>query len=139
MLTPNDAITSAFRKLGIKPAETTLEPEELNDGLEVLNDLGAEHLWFPPVENLSDELRIPRSAEGPFKTLLAKAISVEYPSVTISPVLQLEFGEAQKSMWRIINVGLRVRLPNTLPKGSGNLDCDFILERLFFRQQKVNF
>ena len=135
MATAQDIITRAFAQAGIKTQESPLEASEIQDGLDLLNDLGSSYeydlkLGFQPVMNISDVVRIPREAEHAFKTNLAVRLQSEY----LLPTDQTLFLDAQDSMDRLVRSRVHigdVDFPNTLPMGSGN-QCDSGYYRDFF-------
>ena len=140
MATGSDIITGAFRKLQIRTSETPIEPDEMADGLEELNDIGAEYGLFPPVQIAGDTIRIDRGMEGPLKTILASMLAPEYID-NIPIKLEEQIDSAWDSIWRIHNGSLNVQFPGTLPSGSGNHDSGIILEDTEFLvgARKVNF
>ncbi len=144
MATANDVIVRAFTMAGIRASETPLTADELADGLDLLNDLASE--WgtssvipgFAPVENVGDDLRIPRQAYGAVKAELAVRIAPEFGKpVTIGMIRNQE--ESMSAMLRA-TMDLEVRLPDTLPIGSGNTPSDYWTDQVFYAQKdKRNF
>lgn len=86
MATAQQLIESALRKLRVKGAETPLSTQELNDGLEVLNDMAAElesegfELYTGGYASLvlGDTVPIPAYAENFYKLQLAGRLAPEY-------------------------------------------------------------
>lgn len=86
MATAQQLIESALRKLRVKGAETPLSTQELDDGLEVLNDMAAElesegfELYAGGYVELSlgDTAPIPAYAENFYKLQLAGRLAPEY-------------------------------------------------------------
>ena len=69
MATANDIISRAFARAGIRSSESALEPEEVQDGLKLLNDMRSSwepvyNLGFSPVDGVADDVRIPRFANA---------------------------------------------------------------------------
>jgi len=140
MATASDIATAAIRKLGVRNSESTIEDFEMADALDALNDIGSNHLWFSPVTDSSTDLRIPRQAVGPLKSILAQKLMPEYTNVQLTKQLQDDFDSGWEDMRRITNGSLNVKFPNTVPIGSGNQDCNnYLLENEFFNDSSTNF
>lgn len=146
MSTANDIITRAFTRAGIRTAETSLEPDEIEDGLAMLNDMlsawePTHQLGFSPVSDVSDEVRIPRFANAAVIDSLAIMLSPEY-SRTVSPALAASARSNMGMMMRATIDLSNVDMPSTLPLGSGN-QCDNGGDgddrRFFSEKDKVNF
>ena len=143
MATANKILTRAFSRAGIRDAESAIEPNEIQDGLDLLNDMGSNweqihHLGFSPVANVTDEVRIPRYANEAFIDSLAIKLCTEF-SKPVSPSLA---GSAKMSLsgMLVANVNLSdVDMPSTLPLGSGNHCDDGDDSRFFAQKDKVNF
>jgi len=145
MATASHFITRALIRLGVKTAEAPLEPSELQDGLDLLNDLMA--LWgvdgtlpgAAPVADAQDELRAPRYAHAAIIPHLAILMAPEY-SKTVELALAAAAEDAMNGLLRLtVNIG-EVEYPSTLPIGSGNECSNFNIERRFFPENtKENF
>jgi hypothetical protein len=140
MATGSDIITRALTRLGIRASETALEADEIQDGLSLLNDMGSEwerlyHLGFSPLSAITDEVRIPRHANGAFIDNLAIKMGPEY-SRPISPALAASARDSLNNMLAA-NIDLsNVAYPSILPLGSGNRWCDSDdLDSDFFPEQ----
>ena len=144
MTTANDIITRAFSRAGIRASEAALEPEEIQDGLTLLNDMLSSwepmyNLGFSPVKDVGDDARIPRFAEAAVKDALAIMLSPEY-SRPVSPALAVSAKLSMRAMLTAITDLSNVDLPSTLPIGSGN-ECDDNANdsRFFTQKNKINF
>jgi hypothetical protein len=144
MATANDIIARAFSRAGIKASEAALEPDEIQDGLDLLNDMLSNwepihHLGFSPVAGVADEIRIPRFANAAVIDAFAIVLSPEYHK----PVSQGLAASAKLSMDNMMSANINlddVDMPSTLPLGSGNECSDSGDDSRFFAQKdKVNF
>ena len=146
MATATEIITRSLTRLGIRAAETSLEPSELQDGLLLLNDMlsnweeAGYNLGFSPVAGLTDEVRIPRGANQAVIDSLAIMMAPEYSR----PISQALAASAKLSFENMISANVfigDVDLPSTLPRGSGN-ECgyDGWVDSTFFPEKdKRNF
>ena len=145
MATATKIVTRALTRLGIKASETAIEPEELQDGLDLLNDMlsnweeAGYNLGFSPVSNLTGEVRIPRGANQAVIDSLAIMMAPEY-SRPISPAL---VASAKLSFANMVSANVfigDVDYPSTLPRGSGNQCDDTWFDETFFPEKdKRNF
>ncbi len=144
MATATKIITRALTRLGIRASETSIEPDELSDGLDMLNDMlsnweeAGYGLGFSPVSNLTDEVRVPRGSNAAIIDSLAIMLAPEY-SRPISAALAAAAKLSLENM-RTATVFIGdVDYPSTLPRGSGN-ECDgWINETFFPEKDKRNF
>ncbi len=145
MATAESFIKRALTKLGVRAAESPIQPEEIQDGLDLLNDMLSEWensgvtMGFLPVENASDEVRVPRNAHSAIKANLAVRSASEYGRV-VQQALALEASQSfDNLMISLSDIG-DVNYPSTLPTGSGN-ECDSFgnLRRFFPEDQDENF
>ena len=141
MATASSFITRALQKLGVRTSESPIEANEIQDGLEQLNDMliswemsGIE-LGFSPVADSEDEVRVPRFAHAAIKSNLAVILGPEY-SKNLKPVLIAEAEITKKELLNAIIVIGPVAYPSTLPLGSGNQCDDFISDRKFFPENE---
>lgn len=146
MATGTRIITRALTRLGIRASETAIEPDELKDGLDLLNDMlsnweeAGYNLGFSPVSNLADEVRIPRGANAAVVDALAVLMAPEYSR----PVSQALLVAAKLSFDNMLKANVfigDVDMPSTLPRGSGN-QCgyDDLSNSTFFPEKdKRNF
>jgi hypothetical protein len=138
MATASDLILRAFTRAGIRASETSLESDEIQDALSLLNDMLAEweplyHLGASPVELVADTVRIPRNANGAVIDNLAVRLCPEY-SRPVSPALAMSANESLKNLLNArINLS-NVQFPSTLPIGAGNKDT-LDVENVFFSEQ----
>lgn len=137
-----DIIRRAFQKAGIKPAESTLEANELEDGLDTLRDMlnawnaAGKLIGAQTPEDVNEELRVPNYALGAIKANLAIMLAGEY-NLPITAVLAGEAEMMSRDLATAQNSrdSLDVLLPPTLPIGSGNStqyvsdDIDFFPEQ----------
>ena len=143
-MTGNKIIVRSLTRLGIRASETSLQADEVQDGLDLLNDMLSEwerlyHLGFSPIENITDEVRVPRNANGAIIDHLAIRMAPEY-SRPISSALATS---ARLSLNNLLNANVfigDVDYPSTLPKGSGN-ECPDLDDhtRFFPEKDKGNF
>ena len=144
MATANDLIAKAFTKAGIRAAETALEADEVQDGLDELNNMLAEwqglyQLGGSPVADVSDEVRIPRYADSAVIYSLAVRLAPEF-SRPVSPALAATASTAFKNMLNNKVIIGDVDMPSTLPLGTGNECNDGASDSRFFPQKsKSNF
>lgn len=146
MATVTEIITRSLTRLGIRVAETSLEPAELQDGRLLLNDMlsnweeAGYNLGFSPVANLTDEVRIPRGANLAVIDSLAIMMAPEYSR----PISQALVSSAKLAFENMLKANVfigDVDMPSTLPRGSGN-QCgdDTWFDTTFFPQKdKRNF
>ena len=143
MATANDIIISAARRAGIHTNNSPLEADEVQDGLELLNDMLASwepllNLGFSPVANVSDEIRIPRETNAAVIDIFAVRLSPEY-SKNVHPAL----AESARGFWKdLLNAATfigDVDYPATLPLGSGNQCTDMYDWRFFPQKDRDNF
>jgi hypothetical protein len=140
MATASSFITRALQKAKIRTAETAIEPNEMQDGLDALNDMlisweQVMPLGFTPVADIDLEVRVPRYAHAAIKAELAIILGAEY-SMPIDQVLAAE-AEARKDelMIAIISIG-EVEYPDTLPLGSGNSRRGYVNDYRFFPENE---
>lgn len=137
-------IIRALTRLGIRAEETSLEPSEMQDGLDLLNDVLSNweesglNLGFSPIAGITDEVRIPRGAVAAAIDALAIMAAPEY-SRPISQALIISAKLSYENMLRA-NVFIGdCDYPSTLPKGSGN-ECgyDGYIDDTFFPEKDKN-
>ncbi len=145
MATANHFIIRALTRLGIRASETSLQADEIQDGLYVLNDMLSAmepglRLGFSPVEGITDEVRIPREANGAMIDQLAIKLAPEF-----GRSVSIDLLRSAKDSWRNMLISMifigDVDYPSTLPKGSGN-NCDydnFINDTFFPEKDTKNF
>lgn len=141
MATGADMVNGALRKLGIRPSDSAISPQEMLDGIESLNDMLIEWensgllLGFAPIADSGDVVRVPRGTENAVKANLAGRLASDY-SKQISTALAAEIGASSDNMLRIIMDALDVDYPGNLPRGSGNECYDTNFGRRFFPKDK---
>jgi hypothetical protein len=140
MATARSFITRALQKAKIRTAETPIEPNEMQDGLDALNDMlisweQVMSLGFTPVADIDIEVRVPRSAHAAIKSELAIILGAEY-SMPPDPVLIAE-AKARKDelMIAVVSIG-DVAFPDTLPVGSGNNRRGYVNDYRFFPENE---
>ena len=141
MVTASSFITRALQKLGVRTSETPIEPSEMQDGLDALNDMliswemSGIVLGFSPVADAGDEVRVPRFAHAAIKAELAVLMGPEY-SKPPSQVLLLEASTRKDELLTaVIRIG-DVAFPSTLPIGSGNQCEDYYHDHRFFPENE---
>lgn len=136
MATGSDIVTKALRRSKIRAAETPIEPSELQDGIDDLNDMLAEWegsgilLGYTPIKEPTDEVRIPRFANGCVAVNLAGRICSDYGKA-VPASLAAEINGSTDNMLRALVGNIDVNFPGTLPLGSGNQCCEYADDRLF--------
>jgi hypothetical protein len=140
MTTARTFITRALQKAKIRAAETPIEPNEMQDGLDSLNDMlisweQVMSLGFTPVADIDIEIRVPRYAHAAIKAELAIILGAEY-DVAPDPVLIAE-AKARKDelMIAVVSIG-DVAFPDTLPVGSGNNRRGYVNDYRFFPENE---
>ena len=108
MATAQTFIESALRKIQIKGAETPLTTAELADGLEVLNDMGAQleaegfELDFVNLASVGTTVPIPVYSNGFYKLQLAARLATEY-AVPFNDSLVESLKAARRAVVRQLN------------------------------------
>lgn len=144
MTTANRVISRAYSKCGYKASEVPLEADDIQLGLDELNDMltGWEpkyKLGFSPLTDDSDELRVPREAIGAIIPALAIRLAAEN-KIPVTPALANDADTGLRNMLTsTVNLD-DVELPDTLPTGSGN-DCEntYLDDRFFPENSTKNF
>lgn len=143
MATGQDIIKEAFQELGISESEEPIEAADMQLGLKKLNDMLTEWdeagriIGFTPLGELTDDVRLTRGLHGVAATLLAGRLAAPM-KMPISAELAASIKLAGKMLLRItVKLG-EVKLPSTLPRGTGN-DNDRYNGRFFDEQDKENF
>ena len=133
----------AFSMAGIRAAETPLSASEVEDGLDLMNDLLS--LWdatgtlkgAEPIDDVGDEVVIPRHAQYAVKANVAIGLAGEYGI----PVTQSLAHNASTSLAKLVTASIELRnvdFPATLPIGSGNRDeYGTGYDRDFFEENEV--
>ena len=144
MATPTDFTKSALEDIGYLAAETPLQSSDADKAFDIFNDMMSE--WgvdgilpgAAPVESLTDTVRVPRYAHGAIKANLAGRCAAPFRR-PITPELAASIKASSESLLRLtVKIG-RVRLPGTLPKGSGNQCYDIDDDRFFPDGNEANF
>lgn len=144
MATASYIVTRALTRLGIRASETSLQPDEIQDGIDLLNDVlsnweeAGYNLGFSPVAGVSDEIRVPRGTVAAVIDALAIFMAPEYSrpvSIELAASAKLSFDNMLRANVFIGDVDM----PSTLPIGSGNQCNDGDDRRFFSEQDKVNF
>ena len=136
MTTSLDLIDGGLKLLGIKAAETPIQPAEAQDGLTMLNDMMAEleedgiSIGFIANEDVNADIFIPRNTHGPIKALLAARMAIEYGKI-VSPALASLVMKSDRSLAKFARRSVEVAFPSTLPMGSVNNCGDFHDQRFF--------
>ena len=125
MATALTIINRALSLLGVKTAGVELTNDEINDGIEVLNDMmlefdvGGLRLGYSVVSSSSDLITSPDWSHAMMKSQLALRLAPEYDR-TVSPALFKQAKDALRTVKKkVIRIGA-VSYPSTYPIGSGN-------------------
>ena len=145
MATAADIIKGALRRLQVIGSETPIEADEIQDGLEDLNDFGSSHedgylaLGFVNMSNTADTINIPIGAVGYFKDALALYIAGQY-GAPVSQSLIMAHDKSKSAALNAYQPVINVEFPDTLPMGSGN-NCDLITsdQKFFTPNSTENF
>ena len=144
MTTSADIISGALKHLGIRAAESPLTAAEVQDGLEDLNDMGAEweesglEMGFEPSLDANATLNLPRSSIGAFKANLAVRIAPQYSRI-VSPALAQLASDTMKALENSLVFIGDVEYPSTQPTGGGNYSGDLLGNRFFPQNKKERF
>jgi hypothetical protein len=145
MATALDLIKASFSILGIHEAETPIESSEANEALEIFNDLGVEweltgaNIGFAPVNDLADEVRIPRGAYSAFKYNVAARLAPIYEIVLSAENISIA-NNSLRTMMTIYRKPLKIIYPGTLPMGEANGCDNYLIEDNFYPDvEKENF
>lgn len=145
MTTVLQVINGAAEKVGVKEAESPLEPEDYQVILDEMNDMGTE--WadigltpaFVEVFNEDDIVNIDRNAVSAFKNTLAIRIAPSFERIVTRALALMAEDTLNRLRASVIHIG-EVAYPDTLPTGSGN-DCGspFLNDRFFDENKTENF
>jgi len=145
MATAADIIKGALRRIQVIEAETPITADEIQDGLEDLNDFGSQmeagglSLGFNQLSSTADEVSIPFQTVGMFKDNLAVYMAGQYGA----PIAQTLAESADKS-YRLALAAFQgpidVSYSDSLPTGAGS-DCFgvFYEENFFPANDEQNF
>lgn len=128
MPTARKFIEDTFSIIGIRAAETPIESSMANEALDIFNDLGVEwelkgmNLGFAPVNDLADEVRIPRGAYSAFKYNTAIRLAPIY-EVQLSAANVAIANNTLRTIMSIYRKPLNAVFPSTLPMGEAS-QCD---------------
>ncbi len=142
-MTANDVITDALGEIGYLAAETPIEPADATLAFNILNDMLAE--WdesrllpgVGPVVNLATEIRASRGKHAAIRMNLAGRLSGPFRR----PLTQELVASIRTSTEALLRVTVKIgkaKLPDTLPKGSGN-ECWDEDTRFFEQNNETNF
>jgi len=125
MATAKDAIQSAARLIRVKTAGIDLTDEELDDGVELLNDLMFKwdsdniRIGFTELTSPDDELTVPRWSLSAIKSNLSARMAPEYGKV-IGIELAAQIQNDFVTLRQRVTEAFQTYFPDTLPVGSGN-------------------
>lgn len=125
MPTAISIIKSAYKKIGVNDAEVPLQPFEISDGIDELNDMMFEwaarglKLSYDPVQDQNDETNLPDWSLSGVKSNLGVRLISEFGS-PIQPTLieQARFGLL--SIRKRVLGTIETFYPNILPIGGEN-------------------
>ena len=125
MATAAQVIKAALQRILVQGSESDLEPDEYQDAIFAMNnymldlDASGVQLGYTVVADLGDEITIPTGALRGLIANLAIEVSPDYNG-TISPGLAVAAAAGERTM-RLLGQHIpTMRLPSTLPIGSGN-------------------
>jgi hypothetical protein len=139
MTTVLQIVNGAAEKLGVKTAESALEPGDFQVILDEMNDMLAQ--WadtgltpaFKRVSNSTDTVDVDDNAISAIKNNLAINIAPSFQRNIQQSLAMIAAKSLQALEASVVFIG-EVAYPDTLPTGSGN-DCgDTALNRRFFTQ-----
>lgn len=145
MTTVLQIVEGSAEKIGVREAESPLEPADYQLILNEMNDMGTE--WadigltpaFVEVFNEDDTVNIDRNAVSAFKNTLAIRIAPSFERIVTSALAKIADDTLNRLRASVIHIG-PVAYPDTLPTGSGN-DCGgpFLNDRFFDQNKTENF
>lgn len=109
MATATDFINAALRLIQVKGAETPISTQEETDGIETLNDLGAQleaegfELGFTTISVGGDTVTIPEYANAFYKNQLAARLAPEYLIDGVPPFLTEAITASRRVVVRNLN------------------------------------
>lgn len=145
MTTMREVVQDAMEDIGVKAAEISLTPDELQSGIRRLNDMLAQWdqlgiiVGYNPVTNGDDVLELDPAAIAAAKAKLAIKLAPSYSKV-ITPGL-VENARESMDMLEIMNSHIgEIAYPDSLPLGSGNSCGGTYVDQVFFNaNKKSNF
>lgn len=132
MANVNQVVSGALVLLGVRVAESALEPNEAEDGLTALNDMMEEwdidgiNVGYEALDDVQDELYVKKGALGPIKANLAIYIADEYGRA-VTPSLQMRARRGKNTLRGSISFN-ETEYPDSLPRGSGNQDNNYLAD-----------
>ena len=142
MTTALQIINGAAEEIGVKTAESALEPadyqvilDRMNDMLLEWSDLGLTPA-YSEVFNSTDTVDVERSAVAAIKFNLAIRIAPAFDKLITQALAENARNTKQTLETSVVYIG-EVAYPDTLPTGSGN-DC-LTDTRFFDQNKKENF
>jgi len=145
MATALDIVEGMFEVIGVIAAETPIEASMGRSALTIINDLGVEwelmgaNLGFAPVNDLADEIRIPRGAHAAFKYNGGARLAPIYEVVLSQENVSIA-NNTLRNMMAIYRKPIESVYPSTLPMGSGEQCSDDYLDSRFYPNvEKENF
>lgn len=137
-----EVVEDAMEDIGVKKAEVSLEPDELQSGIRRCNDMLAQWVelgiivGYNPVFNGDDVLELDASAIAAVKAKLAIKLAPSYSKQITSALA--ENARESMEMLEIANSHIgTIAYPDTLPVGSGN-QCGDYYEDTFFPSNKTS-
>ena len=139
MTTVLQIVEGAAEEVGVKEAESALEPEDFQKIVDRMNDMLAE--WsdigltpaFKEVTETTDIVDVDRNAVAAIKYNLAIRIAPAFERI-VTQSLALNARESLSRLEASTNFIGDVAYPDTLPTGSGNDCADVAIDRRFFKQ-----
>jgi hypothetical protein len=143
MTTVLQIVNGAAVKIGLKTAEIDLEAFEFQQILDEMNDMLS--IWadkgltpgFVEVSNSTDTVNIDRNAVSAVKNALAISIAPSFDKI-ITPALAKIAADTLQALQSSTVFLKRIKYPDTLPMGSGNVCTDYD-ERFFPANLEKNF
>jgi len=143
MPTMREVVQDSLEEIGVKTAEVSLTPDELQSGIRRCNDMLTEWadigivVGFNEVLNGDDTINVDRNAIGCVKYNLAIRMAPSYQKVVGPALAAIASGTLEVLMASVTDL-TNIAYPDTLPLGSGNRCPDDDVGRRFFPANKTS-
>lgn len=125
MATASEVAQKALHRILVEADEATLQTTEYADFYEAMNDWMADlesrniNLGYTPVTSGTDTVTVPAGAIRGIVANMAVEVAPDYGGHVSGPLMQ-QASEGMKTLRKIGTTRVQVKLPSTLPLGSGN-------------------